>query len=102
MLEILLEMMEYQKRISDSLHVSTTIIQLVAHSCNFQSKGAESVAKMLQINKTLRYLDISNNQVGDDGMKAITYSIQINTTLLELSAFHCELHSKFLESIDKC
>ena len=36
------------------LHINTTLIQLVAHSCEFCNKGAESVAKMLQVNKTLK------------------------------------------------
>ena len=73
--------------ISDSLHVNTTLIQLVAHSCRFKSKGAESVAKMLQANKILKYLDISYNNIGADGTKTITSSIQTNTTLIQLKIF---------------
>ena len=42
--------------ISDGMHVNTTLIQLIACSGEFCSKGAElkSVAKMLQRNKTLK------------------------------------------------
>ena len=56
---------------------------------------------MLLVNKTLTHLDISNNNIGDDGITAVTCSIQANTTLLELTAFKCELHSKGLQSIDE-
>ena len=87
--------------ISDSLHFNTTLIQLVARTCKFCVKGAESLAKMLQVNKILTHLDISNNDIGDDGITAVTCSVQANTTLLELTAFKCEFHSKGLQSIDE-
>ena len=49
--------------IADSLYFNTTLIQLVARTCKFCVKGAESVAKVLQVNKTLTHLDISNNDI---------------------------------------
>ena len=75
--------------VSDGLYANTTLIQLVACSCEFCVEGAESIAKMLWVNKTLTHLDISNNDIGDDGITAVTCSIQLqaNTTLLELTAF---------------
>ena len=87
--------------IAGSLHFNTTLIQLVARTCKFCVKGAESLAKMLQVNKILTHLDISNNDIGDDGITAVTCSVQANTTLLELTAFKCELHSIGLQSIDE-
>ena len=83
--------------ISDSLHVNTTLIQLVARGCQFQIKGAESIARMLQENKTLKYLDNSYNNIGDDGTKTITHSIQTNSTLIQLNIFD----RKCAESIAK-
>ena len=74
--------------VSDSLHVNTTLIQLVAQNCEFHSKGAESVANMLQVNKTLKYLDISSNCFDENGMTAVTRSIQTNTTLVQLQVFN--------------
>ena len=87
--------------ISDGLHVNTMLIQLVAHNCEFRSKGAESVAKMLQTNKTLKYLDISSNHIEDDGITAVTCSIENNITLTELKLHDCKFHSKGLQNINK-
>ena len=87
--------------ISDGLHVNTMLVQLVARRCEFFSKGAENVAKMLQSNKTLKYLDISGNHIEDDGAVAVTCSIQINTTLTELMLHECKFHFQGLESVSK-
>ena len=87
--------------ISDNLHVNTTLIQLVARNCEFHSKGAKAVAKMLEVNKTLKYLDISKNHIGDDGIIAIIYSIRTNTILNELLLYDCKFHSKGLESVNE-
>ena len=84
--------------ISDGLHVNTMLVQLVARSCEFCSKGAENVAKMLQSNKTLKYLDISGNHIEDDGVVAVTCS---NTTLTELMLHECKFHFQGLESVNK-
>ena len=75
--------------ISDGLHINTTVIQLIARGCGFHSKGAKSIAKMLQANKTLKYLDISCNNIEDSGIKAIALGIQANTTLIQLKVFDC-------------
>ena len=83
--------------ISDGLHRNTTLIQLVARSCEFHSKGAENVAKMLQLNKTLKYLDISGNHIEDDGVAAVACS---NTTLTELMLHECKFHFQGLESVN--
>lgn len=44
---------------------------------------------MLQANKTIQCLDISDNDIRDYGIKAVTFSIQANTTLVELKFFDC-------------
>ena len=63
----------------DSLHINTTLIQLVAYCCKFYNQGAKSVAEMLQKNNTLKYLDISLNIIEDDGMTAIAHSLHTST-----------------------
>ena len=75
--------------ISDGLHINMTLIQLVARRCEFHSKGAKSVAKMLQANRALKYLDISSNNIGDSGIKAVAHGIQTNSTLIQLKLFNC-------------
>ena len=63
----------------DSLHINTTLIQLVAYCCKFYNQGAKSVAEMLQKNNTLKHLDISLNIIEDDGMTAIARSLHTST-----------------------
>ena len=89
--------------ISDSLHSKNnkTLIQLVVVSCEFHSKGAESVGEMMKANKTLKFLNVSNNLIGDDGISAIASGIISNTStaLIELNISGYEFHSKGTKSI---
>ena len=87
--------------ISDSLHVNTTLIQLVARSCKFHTKGAESIAEMLLTNKTLKYLNVSGNHIEDDGITVVICSIRGNATLNELLLYGCKFNSKALENVNK-
>ena len=80
--------------ISDGLYDNTTLIQLVANSCQFQHRGGKSIAKLLQVNKTLKYLNIANNNIGDDATASIALSIQGNATLVQLNISNCKFHSE--------
>ena len=44
---------------------------------------------MLMKNNKLQYLDIGNNEIGDDGVKLITEGLQYNNTLIKLDARSC-------------
>ena len=50
--------------------------------------GAKYIKVMLIENK-LQYLDISWNEIGDDGVRLITEGLQCNNTLTKLNAEHC-------------
>ena len=82
-------------------HKLIALVQLSAHSCGFHSTGGESIAEMLQVNKTLKYLNISNNDIGDDGIAAITHSVEVNTTLVQLKIYDCSYGCKGLEAVNK-
>ena len=83
------------------LEKHVALVQLSAHSCGFHSEGGKSIAGMLQVNKTLKYLNISNNDIGDDGIVAITHSVKGNTTLVQLKIYDCSYGSKGLEAVNK-
>ena len=40
-------------------------------------------------NNKLQYLDISDNVIGDDGVRLITEGLQCNNTLTKLNAKRC-------------
>ena len=68
----------------------TKLVQLIAVSCSIQS--TVNISKMLEINKTLKRLNISFNQIGDDGFASIVDALSGNTTLTELeAAYHTEM-----------
>ena len=40
-------------------------------------------------NKKLQYLDISDNEIGDDGVRHVTEGLQQNDILTELKLYNC-------------
>ena len=42
-------------------------------------------------NKKLQHLDISLNEIGDDGVRHVTEGLQQNDTLTELRLWGCEI-----------
>ena len=77
------------------------LVRLIVTGCFFTSDGAVSIAEMLKINHTLRYLQIAANPIGDDGISAISDSLHVNTTLIQLVARSCKFQSKGAESVAK-
>ena len=49
---------------------------------------------MLMVNRTLKYLVISDNKIQDDGMRDIMEGLQQNDTLTELFLQYCEISVK--------
>ena len=87
--------------ILNSLQFNCTLIQLIAINCMFSFDGAVSLGCMLRKNKTLKYLAISVNSIGDDGITAISEGIQENTTLIQLIASDCNFSCKGAVNISK-
>jgi len=56
--------------------------------------GATYIKKTLMENKKLQDLDISWNEIGDDGVRHVTEGFQQNDTLTELFLSHCEISVK--------
>ena len=77
----------------------STLVRLIITKCCLTCAGAVNISEVLRINKTLKYLDISRNAIGDDGISAISDGLHVNTTLIQLVACHCEFHSKGAESV---
>ena len=50
--------------------------------------GAESIAKMLKTNHTIENLNINSNPIGDEGIAAITKSLQ-NSNINTLIMYNC-------------
>ena len=78
-----------------------TLVRLIASDCHLTHKGAVSIGKMLRINNELKYIKISSNSIGDDGISAISDGLHINTALIQLVARACKFHSKGAKSIAK-
>ena len=77
----------------------STLVRLSVEKCCLTCTGAVNISKVLRINETLKYLDISENPVGDDGISAISDGLHVNTTLIQLLVHSCEFHSKGAKSI---
>ena len=49
---------------------------------------------MLIDNKKLQHLNVSGNELGDEGMRHITEGLQQNNILTELLLYNCEISAK--------
>lgn len=49
--------------------------------CSLDNLGAQQIGKFLSANKTLLQIDISENEIGSDGMQFIAEGLERNTTL---------------------
>ena len=78
-----------------------TLVRLIVSGCHLTYNGAVSFGKKLKINKALKYLKISSNSIGDDGISAISDGLHINMTLIQLVARRCEFHSKGAKNVAK-
>ena len=47
-------------------------------------EGAKAIGKTLQTNTSLQFLNLDDNQIGNEGAKAIGKALQTNTSLLNL------------------
>ena len=56
--------------------------------------GASHLGKLLKVNNSLQELDMTNNDIGDDGMSSITDGLQHNNTLTKLSVSYCKFSVK--------
>ena len=59
------------------------------------------IAKALKINQTLTTIDISYNDLGYHGTKAIAETIEINTTLTTLNFSYCNINDDGAKLIEK-
>ena len=96
--------------IADSMHNETSVERLVLASVGLGSEGANHLANMLRVNKTLLHLDIGlmkstaalseiPNRIGNDGAIALVDSLRENSTLRSLSLLYNNIHQEGLESI---
>ena len=63
----------------------TTLVNLNLSNCGMTVSAIESLTKMLQINKSLKFLNISRNHLSDSGAQCIFQCLQHNATLIKLS-----------------
>ena len=56
--------------------------------------GAVYISQLLNVTHTLQVLDMSYNDIGDDGMAVISEALQHNKSLTKLWVNHCGLSVK--------
>ena len=64
---------------------NSTLTALNLSSNNITDEGAKRLAEAIKVNTTLQELNISMNKITDEGAKRLAEAIQINTTLQELN-----------------
>ena len=65
--------------------VDTTLVNLNLSNCGMTVSAIGSLTKMLQINSSLKFLNISRNHLSDSGAQCIFECLQHNAMLIKLS-----------------
>ena len=81
------------------INLHRILIRLTVKNCNLTSNCGLPVTYLLHINNPLNYLEISGNNIGDEGITIISHILCNNTTLVQLLAHSCGFHSKGAESV---
>ena len=87
--------------IANSLRTNTTISDLDVFDCGISDIGVQSLAEAIASNGSIRVerLDISNNDIGDNGIAHIATALQMNTTIKFFSISNCGITNKGAESL---
>ena len=75
------------RSIFKGLYQNTTLMKLLLEKNTITATNpdtARSLTKMLQVNKSLTHLDLSDNYLADSGARSIFEGLQHNTTLMKL------------------
>ena len=70
-----------QGSFAEQLKQNTTLKRLLLHNCDIATLSAESLAKGLVANQHMVELDISSNEVCDDGIQHLTHALKVNQGL---------------------
>ncbi len=63
---------------------SCKLVELELRWCNITASGARHLAEILHTNSTLKLLWLASNPIGVDGATAFAAMLQVNTTLKTL------------------
>jgi len=69
---------------------------------NITSEGIMKLAEMLEVNTSLKTCDLSENNFGDDGGRALVAALRKNpaSSLQDLDVYGCGLSSEVRDEID--
>lgn len=70
---------------------SCALVSVDVSRCGFGAMGAVALAGVLLVNRTLTWLNLSHNLVGDDGARALFEALKANRTLAVLLLWRCGL-----------
>lgn len=61
-----------------------TLKELKLKSCGIDEFGIKKVAKALEVNRTLRVLDLSENSIGSEAGKELLSSLYLNNHIISM------------------
>eukprot|EP00808_Paulinella_micropora_P031760 g27270.t1 len=61
-----------------------SLATLILYNINIGNAGATAIAKALQVNNSIRSINLNANDIGDEGAKAIGLALQVNNTVQTL------------------
>ena len=82
-----------------SLHGNTTLVDLRAEYCKL---SAQALEPLTGIRSSLEAINLSNNPIGDEGVKHIVEFVSNNTSLYQLTLNRCEIGDEGFEALGSC
>ena len=75
--------------IGDSLKSHKALKELKLRECGITAKGAKALAGALSVNGVITFMDVSNNSIGDEGMRTIGKAL-LGTRTSKLGSLKCD------------
>ncbi|CAF4558765.1 unnamed protein product, partial [Didymodactylos carnosus] len=85
--------------VANTLKINKTVISLNISNNNISNEGVTSIVDALKINKTVFSLYVSNNNISNEGATSIADALKINTTLKNLDISHNKISNEGATSI---
>jgi hypothetical protein len=98
---MILELQAGAEFIAEAIKENIGLKMIEISSNNIGDQGVKAIAGAIKVNSTLQSIHLSRNIIGDEGAKAIAEAIQVNSSLEEIDLWSNNFGTEGVQSIAK-